>query len=515
MAANREAVFEPLRQREVGVVRLAIEWRYVEVRDYLSVPELHEPEYHWTGVDPIVSDIANKGFRPIVVTYGNPTGPAQWPAATNDCGPIDLVPLSRYGQFIRAMVERYDGDGIDDAPGSPRVPYWEIGNEPDFIRAVGQSRGEQDYGSCFGGGDADDYGEMLREAYLAAKAADPSALVVFGGVAHDRLYNQSWYSPAGPFDYHFVGDVLEHLYSTYPDGSGLPFFDLLGVHTYNDFRDNWDGPNRPFDQDILGKLKNVRDVQLRFSASRPSSGPGPTPTPSNIDLRSMPIAITEAGISSMPSDSFTVRTEGTQSWYPGQLAARTMVAGADMVVWFSATDHKTGACSNLYAWLATGLMRSRAVYDALQTCGPPTWGEDYAVVDAYEPKPAADAAKVASDQLAAATWIRQLSRTEVGCSSTQTKCGREVHIFRDDGAPAGRFLVAFVDRGVRIGQGSFALPRTATIPVSAAILSGWTGAIEITDNLGGVTTKVENGPGIPIAVTISEAPSYIRPVAPP
>ena len=491
-----------------------MEWRFVEQRDYLIVEGLTEPEYIWSGFDPIVAEIAAKGFRPLIVTYGNPVGTfAQWSAATTDCGPIDLVPLSRYGAFIRAMVERYDGDGIDDAPGSPRVPYFEIGNEPDFIRSVGRGSGENDLGSCFGGGMADDYGEMLREAYLAAKDADPSTKIIFGGVAYDRLYNEAWYFPAGPFDYDFVGDVLEHLYSSYSDGSGLPFFDLLGVHGYNDFRDNWDGPNRPLDQDILGKLKDVRDVQLKFSVSRPPSGPGPTPTPSDIDLSAQKVAITEAGISSMPSDSFTIRTENTQSWYPGQLATRAEAAGAEMVVWFSGADHKIGSCTSLYEWLATGLLRSRAVYDALQLCGPPSWGSDYAVAERYEPKPAADAAAVASAQLACATWVRQLSRTEVGCSAGQSNCAREVHLFQE--GPAAHFLSAFVDRGVRIGKGNLPTPRTTILPVSAAILPGWTGTIEITDNLGNITTMVESTPGVPIDVTISEAPSYIRPIAAP
>ncbi len=44
------------------------------------------------------------------------------------CAPIDPA---AYGNWARLVVERYDGDGIGDAPGSPRVDAWEIWNEPD------------------------------------------------------------------------------------------------------------------------------------------------------------------------------------------------------------------------------------------------------------------------------------------------------------------------------------------------------------------------------------------------
>jgi len=73
-----------------------------------------------------------------------------------------------FGDFTRTLVEHYDGDGINDAPGSPRVAVWQIWNEP-------STRGTWP-------GSAAKYGEMLVAGYEAAKAADPSAVVITGGV---------------------------------------------------------------------------------------------------------------------------------------------------------------------------------------------------------------------------------------------------------------------------------------------------------------------------------------------
>ena len=39
--------------------------------------------------------------------------------------------MFQFKQYFREVVERYDGDGYKDAPGSAVVTYWEMYNEPD------------------------------------------------------------------------------------------------------------------------------------------------------------------------------------------------------------------------------------------------------------------------------------------------------------------------------------------------------------------------------------------------
>jgi hypothetical protein len=83
------------------------------------------------------------------------------------CAPTDPV---AYGNWVKMVVERYDGDGVNDAPGSPRVDAWEIWNEPDID------------GTWLPKADPAAYAAILRAGYDAVKSADPSALVLNGGV---------------------------------------------------------------------------------------------------------------------------------------------------------------------------------------------------------------------------------------------------------------------------------------------------------------------------------------------
>jgi len=82
-----------------------------------------------------------------------------------------------YRAWIAALVERYDGDGTDDMPGLIRpVLHYQIGNE---------------YGNpVFWTGTADDYGELLKDAYRAAKRACPQVKIVCQGLrANDLFHN--------------------------------------------------------------------------------------------------------------------------------------------------------------------------------------------------------------------------------------------------------------------------------------------------------------------------------------
>jgi hypothetical protein len=78
--------------------------------------------------------------------------------------------MEDYKNFLTKLVERYDGDGIDDMQnlGKP-IKYWEIINEPEIRPA------------WFFCGTSGEYLEILRESYLAIKAADPEAFVLNGG----------------------------------------------------------------------------------------------------------------------------------------------------------------------------------------------------------------------------------------------------------------------------------------------------------------------------------------------
>lgn len=441
-------------------------WRYIEPDD------TSPPAYQWGYLDGLFARLVSAGVTPIGVVYNHP----DW-AATTACGRVDLVPVSRYQAFIQALAERYDGDGIADAPRSPKVLRWEVMNEADFN--PDQANGEADYGGCLGG-DAAGYGELLRAAYLGAKAASSQAVVIFGGMAYDRFYNLDGYTPAGPFDYYFTGNVIAWLRTNHGNEAGYPFFDEAAVHVYNDFRNYWDGA-QPYEQELAGKVRHFRDEQLLRAGQ--------------FDFRSKPLGLSEASLPSLPPDAFTDRSENIQSVYPGQMLARSLAARVKYAVWFTAEDNFTGDCANPYAWLTFGLLRSLPVYQAAQACDPnPLPG--YFVSGPHEAKPVLEAYHVAGQQLNGAAYDVQLGPGETGSSQI------EAHRFL---TLSGRRIVAFTDTGERLGRRSTP-PVTRQMTFDANILPGWTGRIQITDHLGAVTYA--NGGSIDL--TITQAPIYVR-----
>lgn len=433
------------------------------------------PTYNWFATDRAASALAEAGFATIFTVYHHPS----W-AATTDCGRIDKVPLTRYQAFLGALVERYDGDGIADAPRSPRVGAWEIMNEPDFN--LQEAKGEDDYGGCFGA-DPSGYGTLLRAAFLAVKGADPSAQVVFGGVAYDRFYNKPDYGgPGGPFDYHFVGNVLSWLKLHHGGESQWPFFNQVGVHVYNDFRNNWDGP-QPYNQELVGKVSHFRGNQL-FRAGQ-------------FDLTGVPVDVSEASLPSLPGDTFTNRSETLQAIYPGQMMARAKVADAIRATWFLAEDNFTGPCDSPYSWFTFGLLRSLAVFNAAQGC-PVNPLPGYSVSMPHEPKPALTALGVAAAQLAGATFDTQLGPLQTGSMQI------EAHRFLQGGTAV---IIAFTDNGERIGRRA-SPPVQRNMTFDASVLPGWTGRIAVTSHMGNVIYR----DGTSIVLTLTQAPVYVRPV---
>lgn len=78
--------------------------------------------------------------------------------------------LKAYSKFVKAVVERYDGDGIDDMPGLKYAQqYWMIGDEPDHPE--------------FWRDTPEKFATLFATSYKAIKKADPNAKVHMGGTA--------------------------------------------------------------------------------------------------------------------------------------------------------------------------------------------------------------------------------------------------------------------------------------------------------------------------------------------
>ena len=90
-------------------------------------PTNTEPsEFQWAATDSAFTAAADTRINIIAKMVANPSWAANFPQ-----GPINKTSLNEFAEFMGAVTERYDGDGVNDAPGSPRVLYWEMYNEPD------------------------------------------------------------------------------------------------------------------------------------------------------------------------------------------------------------------------------------------------------------------------------------------------------------------------------------------------------------------------------------------------
>ena len=125
--------------------------------------------------------------------------------------------MEAYRAFVKALVERYDGDGVNDMPGLKRpIKYWEVLNEPEA-----QSKEKDGRLECFFQGDASDFYDLLKATYEAIKEADPEATVIIGGAATLK----------GEGSREFLREVLRL--------GGGKYFDVAAVHSYEDEMDDF------------------------------------------------------------------------------------------------------------------------------------------------------------------------------------------------------------------------------------------------------------------------------------
>ena len=105
-----------------------------------------------------------------------------------------------YSNWLTAVVERYDGDGINDMPGLKYpIRHWEVLNEPEM----------QGPELTFYQEDSNSYLELLKLSHQAIKAADPNAQVLLGGQAGMQSKFVDYWQPimqgaAGYFD---IGNI--------------------------------------------------------------------------------------------------------------------------------------------------------------------------------------------------------------------------------------------------------------------------------------------------------------------
>ena len=137
-----------------------------------------------------------------------------WPGNQTSAHTSTYVAPRGYAAWVTEVVERYDGDGVDDMPGLQRpITHWEVDNEPDLKNTL-QARGSTVDPATFC--TPEQYMAVLETTAAAIRAADPDAVVLNGGI----------YRPHAEAGAAYLAELirlglLEHV-------------DVLSLHTYFD-----------------------------------------------------------------------------------------------------------------------------------------------------------------------------------------------------------------------------------------------------------------------------------------
>jgi hypothetical protein len=240
-------------------VNIGIKWtrEYLYAYWFMVQPDLNSQAYDFSKLDQQYGKVPD-GMK----TLANlaPQGPID--EGYCEAGSYMPVSAEKYRAFVKAVVERYDGDGVEDMPllTNP-VKYWQVGNEP-----LASIKG---------------FAELQKVTYAAIKEACSDCMVLIGGVPGmppSRLYIENF------------------------DKDYKPILDALAGHSIDIMDFHWYG-------NATGDYLGVREVYNHIRSILDADGFAP-----------VPVWITEMGSysgdpasSGMPSSDYPFQTEQQQA----------------------------------------------------------------------------------------------------------------------------------------------------------------------------------------------------------
>ncbi|MBI5442462.1 MAG: hypothetical protein HY900_14760 [Deltaproteobacteria bacterium] len=236
--------------------------------------------YDFSASDVVLGRAADMGVEVVVTIYPLHTLD---PGASRRALPSDL---DAFVAFVTAFVERYDGDGVADAPGSPRVQYWQVGNEPDNVTESGEKVSWDDTPA--------NYALLLHRTASAVRQADGQAVVLLAGMVGGQQGFDDFYKP-----------MFEALA---PMGEG-PSFDVFDVHWFADI-----SPGVTY-RGLGDLLPGIRDVLESYGYGN------------------VPIWTTEVATYSGAPEGYPVRTEEEQARDLGRMLLYYRYLGVESVFW--------------------------------------------------------------------------------------------------------------------------------------------------------------------------------------
>jgi hypothetical protein len=220
----------------VGLMREAgVQWSREELF-WDKVQSQPGGPYQWSGdgsgmydYDHSIRAQAAAGIRILGLLDYNPA----WFKGQNP--PVDAW-IKDWGDYVYQAVARY---GRGNGP----IKHWEIWNEPN-LSVSGYESGLYTI---------EDYVRILGVAHDAAKAADPEATIVLGGLA------SVWIYPPSPTTYDYF-DYLNRI----GELGGWAYFDIVAVHPYRPDAPEGAPWRRDHPQTFPEEMRRLDDVMERF-----------------------------------------------------------------------------------------------------------------------------------------------------------------------------------------------------------------------------------------------------------
>lgn len=201
--------------------------------------------------------------------------------------------LADYAAYVRETVERYDGDGVGDAPGLLRpVRYWEVDNEPDLhnSRPPRDARRKVDPATFE---TPAEYARVLVVTADAIRQADPAA----------RVLNAGTFSTGR-------ATGRNYLERTFREPGAAAAVDVLSIHAY-------------FEEQTPEGFEAALDTARDVGAGRP-------------------IFVTETSVPSLRRGSAWV-SEAWQGRMVAFVFGESLARGIARVYWHSLADPPAGA----------------------------------------------------------------------------------------------------------------------------------------------------------------------------
>ena len=255
------------------------------VYPYLDMYSMVQNNWDWTRADLWVKTVQVAGLEPLMMV-----GP--WPGNQTGLYTQRYLPsdMEAYSAYVRRVVERYDGDGVDDMPGLKRgVIYWEVDNEPDLhnSRPPRGSKAEAKSAKPENFQTPAEYGAVLVASSAAIRAASPAAKVLSAGL----------YTPRSAEGRSYLSAL-----ATQPGVAAA--IDIVSVHCY-------------FDEDSLDPV--ARTLQVIGE-----------------NLPGKPIWVTETSVAAKGEPAGQ-----DEDWQAGMVAAiygGFLAGGADRIFWHTLAD---------------------------------------------------------------------------------------------------------------------------------------------------------------------------------